>query len=150
VGSNAKIVSDKTELFVDQIGLDEVWTGARKLVPSLSKGHAIAVFAGLRASGNAACSDSSVDYHGDFLIERSVKPWGLITLAGIESPGLTAAPALALRVVELLRDGGEKLIEKPDWQPCWSDHLRDNESQSKDRADQLQRVKYKVVPDWFR
>jgi len=42
---------------------------------------------------------------------------GLVNLGGIESPGLTSAPAIALRVIELLKDAGEKLEEKPDWQP---------------------------------
>ena len=41
----------------------------------------------------------------------------MVNLGGIESPGLTSAPAIAQRVVELLKDAGEKLIEKPDCQP---------------------------------
>ena len=42
---------------------------------------------------------------------------GLLNLAGIESPGLTSAPAIAEMAVELLRDAGEKLVEKPGWNP---------------------------------
>jgi glycerol-3-phosphate dehydrogenase len=30
---------------------------------------------------------------------------------------LTAAPAIALRIIDLLKDAGEKLVEKPDWNP---------------------------------
>jgi glycerol-3-phosphate dehydrogenase len=42
---------------------------------------------------------------------------GLVNLAGIESPGLTSAPAIAQRVVELLKDAGEKLVEKKNFHP---------------------------------
>ena len=37
---------------------------------------------------------------------------GLVNLGGIESPGLTSAPAIAQRVVDLLHDAGEKLTHK--------------------------------------
>ena len=51
------------------------------------------------------------------MIEPSEHLPGVIHLAGIESPGLTAAPAIAQRVVELMKDAGEKLTEKKDWNP---------------------------------
>ena len=42
---------------------------------------------------------------------------GLVNLGGIESPGLSSSPAIALRVIDLLRDAGEALKEKKDWNP---------------------------------
>jgi glycerol-3-phosphate dehydrogenase len=42
---------------------------------------------------------------------------GFVNLAGIESPGLTAAPAIAQWVVEALRDGGLDLEEKREYNP---------------------------------
>jgi glycerol-3-phosphate dehydrogenase len=97
--------------------LEEVWQGAQKLVPSLSTRHVIAVFAGLRAYGNAACSDGAIDYGHDFIIEIPADVQGLVNLGGIESPGLTSAPAIALEVISLLKDAGESLQEKREWQP---------------------------------
>lgn len=47
-----------------------------------------------------------------FVIEPSEHLHGVIHLAGIESPGLTAAPAIALRVVDILKDAGEILSER--------------------------------------
>ena len=38
-------------------------------------------------------------------------------MAGIQSPGLTAAPALGESVKELLKKGGLRLVEKPDFDP---------------------------------
>jgi glycerol-3-phosphate dehydrogenase len=58
-----------------------------------------------------------VDYKHDFIVEIPKEIQGFINLGGIESPGLTAAPAIALYVVELLKDAGEKLPEKKDWDP---------------------------------
>lgn len=58
-----------------------------------------------------------MDHAHDFIIEIAPEVQGLINLGGIESPGLTSAPAIALRVVELLEDAGEKLVVKPNWNP---------------------------------
>jgi len=46
---------------------------------------------------------------------------GFVNLGGMESPALTAAPAIAGRVVELLRGAGEELREKTDWNPLRPD-----------------------------
>jgi glycerol-3-phosphate dehydrogenase len=117
VGPNAQIIEDREDRAVTRAGLDEIWQGAHKLIPELNPRHVIAVFAGLRAMGNAPCENPEVDYQHDFIIEIPAEVQGLVNLGGIESPGLTSAPAIAVRVVELLEDAGLKLEEKPDWQP---------------------------------
>ncbi len=122
VGPNAEEIDDKEDTAVTAEGLREVWDGALKLVPDLAVRDAIAVFAGLRPGGNAPAPNPAVDYHKDFIVEIPTTSSrgalrGLINLGGIESPGLTAAPAIALRVIELLRDTGEPLREKRDWNP---------------------------------
>lgn len=117
VGPNSQTTDDKENKAVTPEGLPEIWQGAQKLVPSITPRSVIAVFAGLRATGNAECQTPGVNYHNDFVIERAGEVDGLINLAGIESPGLTAAPAIAQRVTELLKEGGEKLTEKPGWNP---------------------------------
>jgi glycerol-3-phosphate dehydrogenase len=117
VGPNAEDVHDKDDEAVTTQGLDEIWEGALKLVPNLDRRAVIAVFAGLRPGSNAPSPDPAVAYHKDFVIEIPDNIRGLVNLAGIESPGLTAAPAIALRVIELLRHAGEVLEEKADWDP---------------------------------
>jgi glycerol-3-phosphate dehydrogenase len=42
----------------------------------------IATFAGLRATGNARCEDSSVDYSGDFIVEIPREVRGMVNLGG--------------------------------------------------------------------
>lgn len=117
IGPNSNYIEDKQDRAVSGEGLAEIWQGARKLVPSLDPRYTIAVFAGLRACGNARCARPEVDYNQDFIIEIADEVRGLVNLGGIESPGLTSAPAIAQRVVELLVDAGEKLKVKAAWNP---------------------------------
>ncbi len=109
IGPNSNAAVDKNDTGITGDGLAEIWSGAQKLVPGLRPGHTISMFAGLRATGNAPGHD--------FIIEIPPEQRGMVNLGGIESPGLTSAPAIALRVVELLRDAGLPLREKRDWNP---------------------------------
>ena len=77
---------------VTAAGLAEVIRGARRLVPGLPLDRIITTFAGTRA----------VAPGGDFVIEASSQVPGLINLAGVASPGLTAAPAIAAEVLRMV------------------------------------------------
>ncbi len=134
VGPNSQSTNDKENKAVTPEGLAEIWQGAQKLVPSITPRTIIAVFAGLRATGNAACLTPGVNYHNDFVIERAAEVEGLINLAGIESPGLTAAPAIARRVTELLKDAGEPMTEKQGWDPIRSARPRFNHLSREEQA----------------
>ncbi len=107
LGPNAVDVEAKDDLRTTAVGLDEVLSGALGLVPTLNPRHVIRTFAGLRAAGST----------GDFLIDAPREAPGLVVLAGIESPGLTAAPAIAEYVVDLLREAGLPLIPRADYVP---------------------------------
>ncbi|MCR4432882.1 MAG: NAD(P)/FAD-dependent oxidoreductase [Caldiserica bacterium] len=117
IGPNAKDIQDKEDRSVTREGLEEVWNGALKLVPKLELKHVIAVFAGLRAGGNAPSPNPNIKYNHDYVIEIPSDVKGFVNLGGIESPGLVSSPAIATRVIELLKDAGEKLEEKKDWDP---------------------------------
>ena len=67
-------------------------------------GKTITSFCGLRAVGNT----------GDFIINEKA---GFVNAAGIESPGLSSAPAIALYVRELLENAGLELISKKTFNP---------------------------------
>ncbi len=73
-------------------GTGEVLQKARKMCPEVPTYNVITSFAGIRAYS---------DRH-DFIIEESKSVKGLIHCAGIESPGLTSAPAIGKYVVETL------------------------------------------------
>ena len=117
VGPNANFVEEKTNKEMTSEGIQEIWSGGQKLIPSLNRKQIIAQFAGLRATGNAPTPNPDINYNQDFIIEIPENVKGLVNLGGIESPGFSAAPAIALKVIELLEKAGEKLEEKPDWNP---------------------------------
>ncbi len=99
VGPTAEDTRDRLDLTTTRAGFEAVFAAARRMVPSVSPRDIIASFAGLRA----ACSED------DFIIRPSWVARGLVHVAGIESPGLTAAPAIARMVVEILREEGLKV-----------------------------------------
>lgn len=107
LGPTAVDIQDKEDVGTTAEGLNEVLQGALRLVPGIQTRWIIRSFAGLRAAGNT----------GDFYIEIPRKPTGLLVLAGIESPGLTSAPAIAQEVVAMLRDAGLQLVERADFNP---------------------------------
>jgi len=107
LGPNAVEQDDKCDLSTSQAGLNEVMEGALKLVPGLDSRHVIRTFAGLRAGGNT----------GDFYIDAPRSTPGLVVLAGIESPGLTAAPSIARYVTALLGESGLCLEPRPAFSP---------------------------------
>jgi glycerol-3-phosphate dehydrogenase len=117
VGPNANFVDSKENKEMTKEGIEEIWSGGKTLVPSVNRKHIIAEFAGLRATGNAPTPNPDIDYNQDFIIEIPDKVKGLVNLGGIESPGFTSAPAIAVKVIELLKGAGENLVEKPNWNP---------------------------------
>lgn len=120
LGPTAREQDDREDKTNTTAGLDEVLSGGKRLIPDLQPHHIIAIFAGLRAAGNARCETPGVDYNHDFIVEIPKTISGFVNIGGIESPGLTSSPAIALHVIELLLDAGEKLIEKKDWNPLRS------------------------------
>lgn len=88
-------------------GLQAVSSGALSVVPNIRLRDVITSFAGIRP----------VPSTGDFIIQASEQVSGFVHAAGIESPGLTASPAIALRVMEILADLGLELKEKPSYNP---------------------------------
>ena len=117
LGPTAEEIDDKSDKAVTLSGLEEVWEGTKKLIPTLNKKFTVANFAGLRAGGNAPCEDPNIDYNKDFIIEIPEEVEGFVNLGGIESPGFTSAPAIAVYVIELMEKAGEKFVEKKDWNP---------------------------------
>jgi len=117
LGPTAREQDEREDKSNTAAGLEEVLSGGKKLIPNVNTRHVIAIFAGLRAAGNAPCETPGVDYQHDFIIEIPSQVNGFVNIGGIESPGLTSSPAIALRVIDLLRDAGEKLVEKKEWNP---------------------------------
>ena len=93
VGPNAKVV-EKDDITTSKSGLKKITDGGRKSIPNIDFSKTITSFAGVRATPNT----------GDFMIFKSKVAKGFINVAGIESPGLASAPAIALYVEDLLKE----------------------------------------------
>ena len=106
-GPNAVEVRDKTDLSVQPEDLDYVMGSGEIICPEAKRSDIIACFAGIRPA----------DYKEDFIIERSRVVNGFIHVAGIQSPGLAAAPAIAKMVEGLTAEELGGLKHKDDWNP---------------------------------
>ena len=100
LGPTAEDIDDKLDTSTTADGLARVSALASEQVSGINFGKIITSFTGLRATGST----------GDFIINSPKH--GFINCAGVESPGLTSAPAIAVYVVDMLRDAGFELEEK--------------------------------------
>ncbi len=101
IGPTAQQIQDKEDWSTTEEGLANVLKGAQRMIPVINAKDIIAYFAGSRPVAG-----------DDFIIRHEDKVPGLITVAGIQSPGLTAAPAIALFVCTLLKTNGLSLTKK--------------------------------------
>ncbi|KAA0000023.1 MAG: FAD/NAD(P)-binding oxidoreductase [Thermoplasmata archaeon] len=90
-GPTISEVEDKEDTSVTADEIEEIFSMFSPLLPHFPRA-VIAYFSGVRAA----------TFTEDFFIEASEKVKGFIHVAGIQSPGLTAAPAIAKMVVNIL------------------------------------------------
>ncbi len=113
IGPSALDIEDKDNVSTTASALAEILEIAKKSVPILNTREVITSFAGLRAH----CDKD------DFIIEKSEKNGQFYNVAGIESPGLSSAPAIAKYVTELLMED-IKAEEKADFNPVREEPVR--------------------------
>lgn len=106
IGPNASDIDNPEDHETTRHGFAEIISGAQRIVPKLPLANAITEFAGVRAVAGK-----------DFVIGLSPVVRGLVHAAGIQSPGLTAAPAIAETIVECLAEAGLKLAPNPAFMP---------------------------------
>ncbi|WP_053240016.1 NAD(P)/FAD-dependent oxidoreductase [Pleomorphomonas koreensis] len=106
IGPDAVDIDDPDDRETTAGGLAGIVAGARRIVPALPLGTAITEFAGLRAAAGK-----------DFVIGPSPVTRGLVHAAGIQSPGLTSAPAIGEAMVEVLAEAGLKLRPRAGFVP---------------------------------
>ena len=106
LGPTAEIVTDGN-VETSAEGLLDVQEKAKKMCKGVPFFNTITSFAGTRAY---------CDRH-DFIIEKSATAKNLINCAGIESPGLTASPAIAEYVVDVLVNELITLKKKENFNP---------------------------------
>ncbi len=106
VGPTAVEIESKTDFSTTRQGLETVFLNARKMVPAIRSSDVITSFVGLRPAADT----------GDFIIGATPLK-GFINAAGIQSPGLTASPAIAAMIRGILSEEGVSLEERKDFIP---------------------------------
>ncbi len=92
MGPTAEDISNKEEVSTSAQGLATILEKAADSMKEVPEKQVITSFTGLRARGES----------GDFVIEELREAPGFIDVAGIESPGLSAAPAIGEYVADMV------------------------------------------------
>lgn len=110
VGPDAVETPEKEDFSTRQASIDAVFAKQSGTAPELSKRDIITYFTGVRAA----------TFEEDFVIEAGRNTRNLIHCAGIQSPGLTTAPAVAMDVAKMAAEliGKTKAVEhNPNFNP---------------------------------
>lgn len=94
IGPNAIDVTDKENFDTTKEGLDDIIEKAKLSLKNIPTNQIITSFSGLRAKSET----------NDFIIGEVKNSPGFINVAGIDSPGLTSAPAIAEMVGSMVVD----------------------------------------------
>ncbi len=105
LGPTSVDMEDKTDTSTHTEGFDTIIKQATENVKGIALNQTITSFCGLRAVGDT----------GDFIINSAAE--NFINVAGVESPGLSASPAIAEYVTELLKKSGLELERKQSYNP---------------------------------
>lgn len=129
VGPDSEDIEDKelTETTADRMAY--VRESANKACAKIPFNKVITSFSGLRAEASG----------GDFIIEESNEAKGFINVAGTKSPGLSAAPAIAKYVVELIENMVGNLQEKADFNPRRREVIRFDELSDEEKAEVIKK-----------
>ncbi|MCE5189233.1 MAG: NAD(P)/FAD-dependent oxidoreductase [Eubacteriales bacterium] len=129
VGPDAVETYRKEDFSTAAQNIADVFEKQRMTDPALSLRDAITYFSGIRAA----------TYEEDFVIRKGRRTENIVHAAGIQSPGITAAPAIAVDVsrmaAELLAKTRE-VRKNPEFNPIRKAILRPNELSDQER-DQL-------------
>ena len=107
VGPNAEEIKDKDSVKNTADALNFIRDRANKTTSKINFRNSIRNFAGLRAEANT----------NDFIIEENSEIKGFIDVAGMKSPALSAAPAIGLMVVDILKKSGLELVKNENFNP---------------------------------
>lgn len=94
VGPNAVDIDKKSDINTTSEGMDEILIKAKKSVKDIPMNQIITSFSGLRAHAD----------EDDFIIGEAEDAENFINAAGIESPGLSSAPAIADMLLHIVID----------------------------------------------
>jgi len=98
LGPSAEFINDLDDRRTTKQMMDNLMTEAKEILPKIPNDAVINTYSGIR------CKLASPEEGGwtDYRIDESRHIPGMINLLGIESPGLTAAPAIAKEITRMI------------------------------------------------
>ncbi|MDO5442009.1 MAG: NAD(P)/FAD-dependent oxidoreductase, partial [Bacillota bacterium] len=112
VGPNADEIMDKEDLSTDRKVFNNIIKVQQEVAPNFKASDVIAYFTGVRAP----------TYEEDFVVRQGIRTKNIFEAAGIQSPGLTAAPAIAedlsLWIKDYLESINIKVEDNKSFNPC--------------------------------
>ncbi len=102
-GGNSIATTDRGDTSTTREQFRDMFRRCARMVPALRDKKIIAGFTGLRSSVKGK----------DFIIDKPGQVEGLLNVAGIDSPGLSSAPAVAKYVINKINDDFFKIKKDP-------------------------------------
>ena len=94
VGPNADEIMDREDFSTKRDVVEKIINVQREVAPEFKASDVIAYFSGVRGP----------TYEEDFVVRKGIKTKNIFEAAGIQSPGVTAAPAIALDLSLWIKD----------------------------------------------
>lgn len=131
VGPSAEDIDDGDDVSTTPVGLDKIYVNAIKSVPAVSLRNAITSFSGNRAHPTS----------DDFIIGSSKADKNFINAAGIESPGLSSAPAIAEMIDGIINELSGGFEKKDNFDPIRPEPVRFRHMTTEERAKLIEKNK---------
>jgi len=132
LGPSAEYIGDNGDVGNSAEVMNALYKEARELLPEIERRDFIRSFAGVRPKLISSGSKKPAD----FVIKEEFD--GFINLVGIESPGLTAAPAIANMVVDIVK-GKRDLKSNSDFNPKREGIVKFNELPADKQAELIRK-----------
>ncbi|MBQ7116249.1 MAG: FAD-dependent oxidoreductase [Clostridia bacterium] len=131
VGPSAEDIDNGDDVATTSVGLEKIYVNAIKSVPAVSLRNAITSFSGNRAHPTS----------DDFIIGSSDVNKKFINAAGIESPGLSSAPAIAEMIDGIINELSGGFEKKADFNPVRPEPVRFRHLSTEERAGLIEKNK---------
>jgi glycerol-3-phosphate dehydrogenase len=130
LGPTSEYIDDINDTRTTKEKINNILEEAKKIIPKISYKMVINSYSGIRCK----ISPSGNNKISDFRIENSKINAGLINILGIESPGLTASPAIGKEIVKIISEK-KKLIKKSNFRSFNNNYIKfslmNNETKNK-------------------
>ncbi len=135
LGPSAEYIPEPDDTANTSEVMDKLFKESYEFLPKITRKDIIKSFSGIRPKLITPGSKSPAD----FIIEESRKIPGFINLIGIESPGLTGAPAIAKKVAEMISKIRGGLVENPSFDPTEKPKIRFAELSNREKSELIKK-----------